>query len=126
MSVAFDTSAEADNAGGGLSTISVSATAAGADGLALIFLNVRSSNNNPTSVTVNGSATGVTLIGRQSVLDSGNKLHAYYLFNPPSSSVSYVANFAGVETASIVVQLYKNATYDTFNSGNNGGLGHRK
>lgn len=93
MAIAYDTSGVAYSV---TSAATVNLTAAGANELAVMFVWFNDGTASFSSITVNGSSTGVTLIGAETdTSPDANKMRMYYLVNPPTSSVAYTVNLSG-------------------------------
>lgn len=103
MAIAFDKSGKAS---GALLTASVSLAAAAADELAIIFV-AWNKTYDFASLTVGGSASGITQIGSEFTFGDSDKMRAYYLLNPPTSSSAYLlTTTAPGDGAHIYVILY--------------------
>lgn len=105
FAIGFDTSGAADS-GGDTGAAAVSLAASGANEKAMMFVAWEVAMSFST-LTVNGSASGVTQIGSEFSNATINlDCRCYYLDNPPTSSVSYALSASPSFTCRIAVNLY--------------------
>lgn len=115
MAIAYVTSGSGDGAG---TTASCSLAATASNQTAVIFLRWNSTYNF-SSLTVNGSSSGVTQIGSEYNPFAGEKARIYYLYNPPTSSVTYEFITTGPgDGATIMVGIYSGASSTQADSSN--------
>jgi hypothetical protein len=116
MAISFDTSGQA-NAG---QNPTFNLAAAQANEIAIIFVQYSSTSVSISTPTVNGSSTGVTKIGSTYTADNGEKIEAYYLVNPPTSSVAYAVSASVNDDVTLYVGLYKGVNQGAVDSNNTG------
>ncbi len=105
MAISFDKSGSAT----GTTNASIALAAAEANELAIIVVDIFTSDLPIGTPTVNGSSAGVTQFGGDFTgIRSGQTIRFYYLVNPPTSSVPY-ATTGEVNGVQIYVGLYKGA-----------------
>ena len=114
MAIAFDTS----GSGTGANSASVSLTAAAANEVAIIVVDLLSTDTIGTP-TVGGSSTGVTQIGSD-FTNSGQTVRFYYLVNPPTTSSAYAVSGA-TDGIQIYVELFSGASTTSPIDSNNTG-----
>lgn len=120
MAIAFD---KADSALGNSSTTATVALAAVAANETAIIFAWNDSATTFSSVTVNGSSSGVTQIGSVFTEAGGDQWRAYYLYNPSTSSVNYTVTVTGADPyCRIFVELFSGTASDPTDSSNSGAV----
>lgn len=111
MAIAFD-KAGCANTGTNTATVTLAAAAANEVAIMVFWWNSSTFGNTFSSITVNGSSTGITQIGSEYTPADGQKMRAYYLYNPTTSSVNYTVTMTatgGGDGCMLGVGLYSGA-----------------